>query len=76
MNTNMINIFNLFAAIRCCRDKRQGKKEDGELGSSLIRVGYENSILDQRRFYEIKLVLINAVLIPESSSPYRRLLNT
>ena len=51
----MINIFNLFSATRCCRDKRQGKKEDGGLSSSLIRVGEENSILDQRRSYEIKL---------------------
>ena len=39
VNTNMINIFNLFAATRCCRDKRQGKKDDGGLGSNLI-VGY------------------------------------
>ena len=31
--------FNLFAATRYCRDKHQGKKEDGGLGSSLIRVG-------------------------------------
>ena len=39
MNTNMINLFYLFATTRFCRDKRQGKKEDGGLGSNLIRVG-------------------------------------
>ena len=31
--------FNLFATTCFCRDKCQGKKEDGGLGSSLIRVG-------------------------------------
>ena len=30
-------LFNLFAATRCCRDKCQGRKEDGGLGSSLIK---------------------------------------
>ena len=39
MNTNMINIFNLFATTRLYRDKPQGKKEDGGLSSILIRVG-------------------------------------
>ena len=29
--------------------------EDGRLGSSLIRLGYGNSVLDWQRFYEIKL---------------------
>ena len=29
---------NLFFETRWCRDKRQGKKEDGGLGSSLVRV--------------------------------------
>ena len=31
--------FNLFVATRWCRDKRQRKRGDGGLGSSLIRVG-------------------------------------
>ena len=54
LNTNMIFFFHLFTATRCCRNKRQGKKEDRGLGSSLIRVDQENSILDQRRLQEIK----------------------
>ena len=31
-----------------------GKKEDRRLGSILIRLGYGNLVLDERRFYEIK----------------------
>ena len=45
INTDLINIFNLFAATRCCRDKRQGKKKDGGLGCGGVSVGSQEVII-------------------------------
>ena len=39
--------FNIFAVTRCCRDRRQRRKKDEGLGSSLIKVSYENSTLTE-----------------------------
>ena len=47
--------FNIFAETRCCRDKRQRRKKDEGLGSSLTKVSYENSTLDQRRLFELRM---------------------
>ena len=68
MNTNVINIFKLFAVRHCCRDKRKGKKEDKGLVSSLIRVGWENLVLDQRRFHEINEFIL--ILVKTSMNKY------
>lgn len=47
--------FNIFAETRCYRDKRQRRKKDEGLGSSLTKVSYENSTLDQRRLFELRM---------------------
>ena len=39
INADLINIFHLFAATRCCPDKRQGKKNTGGLGCGGVSVG-------------------------------------
>ena len=78
ITTDLHLVLILLCQVRPFATRRLVKEDNGRSVRRVYgtgTIGWQNSALDGRKFHDIKLVLKNVLLIPESSS-YGRLHNT
>ena len=79
ITTDLHLVLILLCQVRPFATRRLVKEDNGRSVRRVYdtgTIGWQNSALDGRKFHDIKLVLKNVLLIPESSSSYGRLHNT